>query len=179
MPRPFGIAVVHLVLGELAALHPQHLDPLDLFAGPRAARLVVLLDAGMDAAAAADALADVQGVAHEHARLGLGGIDGDLLAVLRGVAPFEPGARLGLFLVASSGGSSSGSARPIRWRPGHRRTGPSAPRCPSATTCSAFRRLSGSRGARLSGRCGRVCRRRLRRTFGWLAPWRDRQRGSR
>jgi hypothetical protein len=30
---------------------------------------------------------------------GLGGIDRDLLAVLGGVAPFEPGARLGLFLV--------------------------------------------------------------------------------
>jgi hypothetical protein len=28
-----GIAVVHLVLGELAALHAQHLDPLDLFPG--------------------------------------------------------------------------------------------------------------------------------------------------
>jgi hypothetical protein len=35
--------------------------------GALAARLVVFLDAGLDAAAAADALADVQRVAHQHA----------------------------------------------------------------------------------------------------------------
>jgi hypothetical protein len=84
---------------ELAALHAQHLDPLDAFAGALAARLVVLLDAGLHAAPAADALADVQRVAHQHAGLGLGGIDGDLLAVLGRVALFEPYARFGLFRV--------------------------------------------------------------------------------
>jgi hypothetical protein len=52
----------------------------------------------MDAAAAADALADVQRVAHQHAGLGLGGVDGDLLAVLVRIAPFQPQARLVLLL---------------------------------------------------------------------------------
>jgi hypothetical protein len=37
-------------------------------------------------------LLDVQGIAHQHAGLRLGGIDGDLLAVLGRVAPLEPGA---------------------------------------------------------------------------------------
>jgi hypothetical protein len=97
--EPLGIAVVHLALLELAALHAQHLDPLDLLARPLAARLVVLGDAGMHAAAAADALADVQRVAHQHAGLRAGGVDRDLLAVFGGVAPLQPQARLGLLLV--------------------------------------------------------------------------------
>jgi hypothetical protein len=86
-----------LVAGEFATLHAQDLDPLDALAGAFAARLVVFLDAGLHAAPAADALADVQRVAHQHAGLGFGGVDVDLLAVGRGVAGLEPQARLGLF----------------------------------------------------------------------------------
>ncbi len=162
----FGIAVVHLVLGELAALHAQHLDPLDLFPRPRAARLVVLLDAGMHATAAADAFPDVQGVAHEHARLRPGGIDGDLLAVLGRIAPFEPGTRLGFFLVRHQAvvllemlGPFGGGLGIV----GHRHQRCGAHQRGNAEHSAAFEKIAARGG---QARCGRICRRGLRRTFG-------------
>ena len=51
--QALGVALVHLLARELAAFHAQHLDPLDALAGALAARLVVLFDAGLHAAAAA------------------------------------------------------------------------------------------------------------------------------
>jgi hypothetical protein len=54
--KTFRVALVHLVLGEFATLHAQHLYPLDAFTGFFATRLVVFFHAGFDATSAANAL---------------------------------------------------------------------------------------------------------------------------
>ena len=64
--RDLGRVVVGVGVAEVDALlllHLQHADPVQL----RVARLVVLLDAGVDAAPAADAAGQVERVGEEHA----------------------------------------------------------------------------------------------------------------
>jgi hypothetical protein len=98
--QAFRIALVHLLGRELAAFHAQHLDPLDALAGSLTARLVVLLDAGLHAAAAADALAHVQRIAHQHTGLRTADVDGDLLSVFRRVAFLQAQTRFFLLLLS-------------------------------------------------------------------------------
>jgi hypothetical protein len=77
--QAFGVAMVHLVFGELAALHLENLNPLNALPGFLARDWLFSVDAGLDTAAAANALADVQGIAHQHAGQRLGGIHGHFL----------------------------------------------------------------------------------------------------
>ncbi len=69
-----GVREIH----ALFLLHREDADPVDL----RIARLVVLVHAGIDAAAAADAARDIQRIGEMHARDGAGIGDVDVLAVL-------------------------------------------------------------------------------------------------
>jgi hypothetical protein len=76
----------------------ENLNPLDAFPRLLPAGLVVFLDAGLDAATAADAFADIQRIAHEDAGRRLGGGHGHILAVLRRIASRQARRGLGLFL---------------------------------------------------------------------------------
>jgi hypothetical protein len=67
-------------------LELENPDPVDL----RIAGLVVLLDASVDAATAADAAGDVEAIAEQHVVDGSGRGHGELLAVLRLVLPLQP-----------------------------------------------------------------------------------------
>ena len=80
---------------DLAMLHLEDPDVL----GVRVAVEVVLVDAGLHAAAVSLALRDVEGVAEDHARLRRGRRDGDILVVAQLGEPFQPGDGLGPLLL--------------------------------------------------------------------------------